>query len=235
MCYTRGVPAAVRAVLFDLDGTLIDSEKHTDGAIAIAGRAQGIEALALPPELTRGRTWGDIAASIRERTGAIIDPQALNAVWNELVLDVSPLPGAVEAVLEAASCGLRLAIVSSSPRAVIDRFAEKLGIASAIAPVARIGAEAVVKTKPDPEGYLRAAAGLEAAPSACVVFEDSQAGLRAARAAGMRSVFVTCCAANLEENRALATAACTDYTTLPEKFWSQLAEGTVDLQDRYWT
>lgn len=228
------MPRAVRAVLFDLDGTLIDSEVHTDSAIAIVAGMHGIDMFFLPPELTRGRTWGDIAASIRERTGVAIDPEELNAVWNELVVDVLPLPGAVDAVLEAASCGLRPAIVSSSPRAVIDRFVLRLGIAGAVAPNARIGAEAVVKTKPDPEGYLLAARALETDPAECVVFEDSNAGLRAARAAHMRSVFVTCCAANVDENRALADAACRDYSALPPNFWSQLAEGTVDLQNRYW-
>jgi len=106
---------------------------------------------------------------------------------------------------------------------------ERLGIADCVADVARIGADSVVRGKPDPEGFLLAARTLGAAPDQALVFEDSRAGLLAARAAGMRSLFITCCAADIPANRPLATAAFTDYEALPPGFWADLAAGTADL------
>ena len=86
--------------------------------------------------------------------------------------------------------------------------------------------------KPDPEGFLLAASALDSSPGDALVFEDSRAGLVAARAAGMRSMFITCCATEVSEIAALATATCTDYDSLPPRFWQDLAAGSVDLTNR---
>jgi len=227
---TRSRP--VRAVLFDLDGTLVDSEIHTDAAITAIAARHGIAGFILPHTETRGRTWAHIAAVMRDRAGVTGEPDALAdellAYWTEIAADVKPVPGAPEAIREAAR-SFPLGVVSSSPRAVIDSFLCKLGIDECIGRDARIGSEAVSRSKPDPEGFLQAARALAAAPVDSLVFEDSQAGLLAARAAGMRSVFVRCCAADIPGNTALATASCTDYRSLPPQFWMQLAGGSLDF------
>ena len=222
----------VRAALFDLDGTLVDSEIHTDAAIRAVAERHGIEGFALPHTETRGRTWAHVAGVMRERAGIAADPDGLAdellAYWMDIAADVTPVPGAPEAIREAAS-SLPLGVVSSSPLAVIDSFLEKLGIADCIGAAARIGGDSVRRSKPDPEGYLKGASALGAAPADCLVFEDSQAGLLAAKAAGMRSMFVRCCAADVEANAALATASCTDYRSLPPNFWQRLAGGSLEL------
>jgi HAD superfamily hydrolase (TIGR01509 family) len=229
----------VRAVLFDLDGTLVDSEIHTDRAISAVTAQHGIADFTLPHTETRGRTWAHIADAIRARTK--IDRSApeladeLLALWNELATDVKPVPGVPEALRAAAACGLQLGVVSSSPRSVIDSFLDRLGVADCIDPRARIGGDAVEFGKPDPEGFLRAARALDIDPADALVFEDSLAGLLAARAAGMRSVFVTCCASDIDANAALATASCTDYRALPPHFWDGLADGSRDLANRSFT
>jgi beta-phosphoglucomutase-like phosphatase (HAD superfamily) len=87
----------------------------------------------------------------------------------------------------------------------------------------------VQQSKPDPEGYLLGARVLKLTPAECVVFEDSRAGLEAARAAGMRSMFIRCCAADIPGNTALATASAQDYRSLPPRFWARLAEGSLGL------
>jgi len=229
----------VRAVFFDLDGTLIDSEVHTDRAISAVTAQYGVADFALPHSETRGRTWTCIADSIRARTridrATDLLADELLAHWSELVTDVKPIPGAPEAVRIAAACNLKLGVVSSSPRFVIDSFLDKLGVGDCIDPRARIGGDAVSSGKPDPEGLLLAARAFDIDPADAVVFEDSQAGLLAARAAGMRSVFVTCCASDIPANTALATASCTDYRALPPRFWEQLAEGSCDLANRSFT
>jgi sugar-phosphatase len=223
----------VRAVLFDLDGTLVDSEMYTGRAVDAVAARHGIAGFTLPVTETQGRTWGHIADEIRARTGIRVPAQLLAAEmlaeWNAVATIVEPIPGATEAVRAAATRELKLGVVSSSPRSVIDSFLRMLGIEDCVEPRARIGGDAVQATKPDPEGFLLAARALDAAPAETLVFEDSRAGLLAARAAGMRSIFVSCRASNIAENTALATAACVDYRALPPDFWNQLRSGSCDL------
>jgi mannitol-1-/sugar-/sorbitol-6-phosphatase len=234
---TRARP--VRAVLFDMDGTLVDSEIHTDQSISGVLAQYGLEDFRLPHTDTQGRTWIYIADKIRERTKidrpATVIAADLLAHWNDVATDVKPIPGAPEAVRAAAARRLKLGVVSSSPRSVIDSFLDKLGVDDCIDLRARIGGDAVSRTKPDPEGYLLAARAVNVDPAETLVFEDSQAGLMAAKAAGMRSVFVTCCASDIESNTALATASCTHYWTLPPHFWDDIADGGLDLSNRSFT
>ena len=229
----RLAPRRVRALLFDLDGTLINTEKHTDATVSVVMAQHGIANFSLPHTETHGRTWKHVAETIRARTGIDVPAAqlaaALLAYWSTAVKAVQAIPGAPQAIRAAAAAGLKVAVVSSSPRSVIDYFVGKLGVDDCIGEHARIGAESVHVGKPDPECFLLAARALEVDPTEAVVFEDSQAGLLAARAAGMRSMFVTCCAADIPENSARATASFTNYQTLPPRFWEELAAGTVEL------
>ncbi len=226
-------------MLFDLDGTLVDSETQTDEAISVVLERHGLPGFALPNSETRGRTWAHVAGVIREHTGIDCDAMALAdellMYWTEAVADPMPVPGAVEAVRAAAARELKLGVVSGSPRSVIDSFLDKLGISDCVEQNARIGGDAVSRSKPDPEGYLLGASALKTDSAETLVFEDSQAGLMAAKAAGMRSIFVTCCASDIPGNTRLATASCTSYLTLPRGFWDELAEGRLDLAGRSFT
>jgi sugar-phosphatase len=223
----------VRALLFDLDGTLVDTESHTDEAIGTVVARHGVAGFALPPAETRGRTWTHVAEVICARTGIELLPAALAAEllaqWNVATAHAKPIPGAREALRAAAARKLKLAVVSSSPRAVIARFLANLGVTELFEEGARVGGDDVRHGKPDPEGFLMAARALAVEPGDALVFEDSRAGLVAARAAGMRCLFITCCAIDIAANRALATASFTDYGTLPPNFWDQLVSGTEDL------
>ena len=229
-------PLAVRALLFDLDGTLINTESHTDAAVPAVMARYGHPGYTLPHTETHGRTWAHVAGTLRERLGLAVPADELAAAllehWNASVTEVQPIPGAPQALRAAVAAGLRLAVVSSSPRSVIDRFLAGLGVADCVAPEARIGADSVRVGKPDPECFLVAARALGVAPAESLVFEDSVAGLTAARVAGMRSMFVTCCAVDIASNTPLATASFTDYRSLPADFWAQLAAGQVDLRGR---
>ena len=233
---SAAVPVA--ALLCDLDGTLVDTETHTDRAIETVVARHGIAGFALPPAETRGRTWPDVAATIRERTGLSASVDELVAqllvFWNEATADVRPVRGAPEALRAAAASGIRIAVVSSSPLAVIRRLVAGLGIADIVDAEACVGGDGVARGKPDPEGYVKAAARLGVEPGAALVLEDSRAGLLAAQAAGMRALFITACAADVAANERLATAATTDYVALPAGIWEQLAAGTLDLAGRHW-
>ncbi len=222
----------VRAALFDMDGTLVDSEIHTDTAIRVIAERHGVRKFSLPHDETRGRTWGHVADVMRAQAGLEVESGALAEelleYWSDIAEDVTPVPGAPEALREACRI-LRLAVVSSSPRKVIDRFLEKLGVSDCVEHAARIGGDMVSRSKPDPEGYLLGARALKIEPVSCLVFEDSRAGLEAARAAGMRSMFIRCCASDIPGNNALATASTQDYHSLPPAFWARLREGSLDF------
>ena len=102
---------------------------------------------------------------------------------------VSPLPGAVELVRRARERGLRMALVTSTPRANIDLVLVGAGLSGAFDTI--VTAEDVSRGKPDPEGFLLAARRLGVAPEGCLVIEDAPGGIEGARRAGMRSLAVT--------------------------------------------
>ncbi len=229
----------VRAVLFDLDGTLINTEVHTDATVTAVAARYGVNGYSLPHFETHGRTWAHVAETMLAQTNIRISAATLAAdllaYWNEAVRAVQPIPGAPQAMRAAAASGLQLAVVSSSPRSVIDYFVAQLGVADCVSAQARIGGDAVQVGKPAPEAFLLAARMLGVEPAEALVFEDSRAGLQAAQAAGMRSMFITCCAAEIPDNTAIATSTCTDYRALPPRFWEQIRVGIIDLQHKAYT
>ncbi len=211
----------VDAFLFDMDGTLIDSERLTEAVVAgllalrgVAGRvAQGLD-------YTRfhGVTWAAIAAMLRAAAPELGEPppgeeplaDELQRRFHRALIDEAPqtIPGAPEAVRAAAGRGLA-ALVTSSQRASAVHIVARLGLGEAFSEL--VCAEDVARSKPDPECYLAAAARLGVPPARCLVFEDSEAGLLAARAAGMRTVAIG-------GRREPADLAVADFTLLPPGF-----------------
>ena len=183
----------MRAALFDLDGTLVDSERLN---VRVLGSV--MEQLARPLDdeeraFVIGHGWREIGKKLEER-GALPVPlseimERAGAARAAIVSKEGEavLPGAIEAVRLAHALG-RVAIVSGSSRVEIVNCIDNLGLRDRVELL--IGAEDVQAGKPSPEGYLQAAAKLGIDPGACLVFEDSTAGLEAARAAQMHGVGV---------------------------------------------
>ncbi|MEU7114947.1 HAD-IA family hydrolase [Streptomyces sp. NPDC046182] len=176
-----------RALLLDMDGTLVNSdavvercwrrwaERHgldPDEALKVVHGRQGYATMAvLLPDRPMERNYEDNRVMLAEET-ADLD-------------GVVPVPGAP--AFMAALDGLPHALVTSADEKLARA---RMGAAGLRMPETRVTAECVGASKPDPEGFLKGAAELGFDPADCVVFEDSEAGIQAGRAAGMRVVGV---------------------------------------------
>ena len=180
-----------RAYLFDLDGTLADSMPLHLRSWQQATREAGGD---FPVDLFWA--WGGIPLTrtvemLNERFGYGLDPAAVVHRKEQLYLtmldEVKPI-ASVLAHVEAQRGRLPMAIVSGSPRLTIERTLEKLGLADRFDTV--VAMEDYTHGKPAPDPFLLAAKRLGVLPADCLVFEDADAGIASAEAAGMTVVRV---------------------------------------------
>ena len=184
------------AFLFDLDGTLIDSEmlwaKAIVGWLADYGAAAELNDIAA---LVFGHSWLDIHAALLERFPSLPRrPPERNAIelrvhYSRIAADPATIviPSAV-AFYKAAAQIAPCAIVSGSPHDDVTASARLCGIEGETAFV--LGAEDYARGKPAPDGYLLAADRLGADPAQCIVLEDSTPGVKSGLAAGMKVIGV---------------------------------------------
>ena len=179
------------AFFFDLDGTLVDTETPWTRAIVAFLSDRGVSATEddIAP-IVCGRSWYDIHSELHSRYGALpkADPAAdavkLRPYYDRIVTD--PKSIVIEssvAFLKKVASFAPVAIVSGSPRADVWDIARTCEIADLLEFV--LGTEDYPRGKPAPDSFLRAASMLEVDASECVVVEDSTAGVKAGRAAGM--------------------------------------------------
>lgn len=212
-----------RAVLWDMDGTLVDSgEYHFDAwreTMAGMGRA-----------LSRD----EFAATFGQRNDAIlrryIGPQVTAAEIQRIgdakeeryrilvrARGIAPLPGVREWLARLRAAGWQQAIASSGPRLNTRTIVDALGLQQVFDTI--VSAEDVVHGKPDPEVFLAAAARLGVAPTRCVVVEDAPMGIEAGRRAGMHTIGVLTTHTQLDAARivrSLADLESTAFDRLPE-------------------
>jgi HAD superfamily hydrolase (TIGR01509 family) len=177
-----------RGFLFDLDGTLIDSERETAEAMARAlERGQGIRVEQYDRDFIIGRSWIAIYDSLRSRYPQLTwnreETVAQTALYRDEVFDelgITVLPGARGAL--GWTREHERALVTGSSRVEVTQVLPRIG-PEATFPVI-VAAEDVARSKPAPDGYHAAMAQLGLPASACVVIEDSVAGIAAGRAAG---------------------------------------------------
>ncbi len=184
----------IRACVFDMDGVLIDTEPVWRRVERDVFARVGVEL----DEAQLRETWGMRIEEVvdhwyRVRPWHGVRPRAVQReIVREMVEHVRGegvgLPGAVEAVTAARDAGLLVAIASSSSRELIDAVVERLGIAHLIDAVCTADDEKL--GKPDPAVYVSAARSLGVAPHECLAVEDSPAGVRSAKAAGLHCVAV---------------------------------------------
>lgn len=206
----------IEAILWDNDGVLVDTESlffaATRDTLARAGMTVTREIFIdhvlrsgrnlFDGLLSQGWTAADIAALRQKR----------NALYAERLRAASPLiPGAAETVRALAS-GYRMAIVTSSLRIHLEIGHQHSAILNLFETV--VAREDYERSKPDPEPYLTALARLKLAPERCIAIEDSERGLFAARAAGLRCIVAP---NDLTRGGAFDAAFCIlpDITALP--------------------
>ncbi len=182
----------LKAVIFDMDGVIIDSESlHIEVVLDIL---KGLDIVLSYNDITgyigisNSYMWGELIGryGIRKTVSELIDIQH---VMNIEVLDSHEdiaMPGIIELLEEIKNSGLKTAIASSSTIDYIDAVVDKLGIARYFDAI--ISGEQVARGKPNPDIFIRAAELLDVRPAECIVIEDSDNGIRAAVDAGIRVI-----------------------------------------------
>lgn len=193
---------AIGAVLFDMDGVLIDSEpfhlRATQLALGERGTAFGerdnrVFFGATDPELFRLlRILFDLDTS----TDELVARKRAHLI--ALVRTAGrPAPGVPDVPLRLRHAGLRLGLVSASARPVIHAVLETVGLGQAFDAI--VSGDEVPRGKPAPDGFLMAARRLDIGPERCLVVEDSRNGVLAAKSAGMLVAAVPCRATSHED------------------------------------
>jgi len=185
-------PSQVAAVVFDLDGVLVDSESVWDEVRKRFTEENGGHWHEGAQRDMMGMSSVEWSRYVRHRLGVQMEPERISAKVSDRVAELYRerlplLPGAVEAI-RALAAKWPLGLASSSNRHVIDLVLEEAGIADAFR--ATVSSEEVGAGKPAPDVYLAAAERLHVEPSACVAIEDSTNGIRSAHAAGMAVIAV---------------------------------------------
>ena len=178
----------IEAVVFDLDGVLIQSEEVWDGVREQYTRERGGRYDAEIQRAMMGMSSTEWSAYLNETAGVPDTPDEINAEVVRRMLaayesHLPLIPGAREAV-ERLAARWPLAVASSSNRPLIDAVLELADLGQYFA--ATVSSEEVARGKPAPDVYVEAASRLGVDPGRCAAIEDSHSGIRSARAAGMR-------------------------------------------------
>ena len=177
----------IEAVVFDLDGVIVDSEQVWDDVRERLVRERGGRWHDRAQADMMGMSSPEWSRYMQEELGLEQTPQEINdevvrRLLERYEADLPLIDGAAEAVHRLAA-DFRLAVASSSNRPLIDAVLETAGIAGCFA--ATVSSEEVSRGKPSPDVYLEAARRLGVPPERCAAVEDSASGIRAAHAAGM--------------------------------------------------
>jgi HAD superfamily hydrolase (TIGR01509 family) len=180
------------AVIFDLDGVLLDSEQRWNEAKEAVTREAGGTWLDDAPRVMMGMSSPEWSAYMRDDLRVPLDAEEINRdvvrrMHEGYEAGLPLLPGALVAV-RAMGARWPLGLASSSNREIIDAFLDAAGVRDAFG--ATLSSEQVARGKPAPDVYLAVAELLGVDPARVVAIEDSANGLRAARAAGMAVIAV---------------------------------------------
>ena len=188
-------PSSIKAVIFDLDGVLVDTARYHDQAWEELATGFGYALTEADRHALKGRSRADSLEYILEQAGwEDADPaqksrwlQAKNARYLELVEELTPhdaAEGAQDLSGHLREVGIKLALGSASQNAT--KVLSKIGMEGAFDSV--VDGTRTTRSKPDPQVFEMAASDLGLEPKDCIVIEDAQAGIQAALAGGFRTI-----------------------------------------------
>jgi HAD superfamily hydrolase (TIGR01509 family) len=180
----------VAAVVFDMDGVIVDTEQVWDEVREQLVSDWGGRSSATAQRAMMGMSSGEWSRYMHDELALPQSPEEINDEVVRRMLqryrgELPVIEGAVDAVRTLARLH-PLAVASSSNRPLIDVVLETAGIAACFATT--VSSEEVARGKPSPDVYLEAARRLDLPPKLCAAVEDSASGIRAAASAGMRVV-----------------------------------------------
>lgn len=194
------------SVIFDMDGTLLDTQRVYIPAWDWAGEKQGFKNLGQHIPAVCGKNEAGWSKYLLDRYPSLdiktFNLDAANYVAQNIVIRY--MPGAEELVKLLKSKGIKVAIASGSGHDVINRYLTEIGGTELFEVI--VGGPDVENCKPAPDIFLLAAEKLGVAPEDCFVLEDSENGIRAAHAAGMKALGIPDIALFSDEVKALETA-----------------------------
>lgn len=185
--------APITAIVFDMDGVLVDGERLHYGAARRILAEHDIELDIATYAGYMGMTGRDIWQDLRDRFGLRVGFDSYQARYDTTILelyrsDSQPLPGARAALDQVRASGLPCALASSSRREWVQTALDALDFSGYFQAI--VTGDEVRNGKPDPEIYRTAAARLGLAPATCLAIEDAPAGIESARRAGLRVLAV---------------------------------------------
>ncbi len=187
--------SSIKAVIFDLDGVLVDTARYHDQAWEELATGFGYALTEADRHALKGRSRADSLEYILEQAGwEDADPaqksrwlQAKNARYLELVEGLTPqdaAEGAQDLLVQLREAGIKLALGSASQNAT--KVLSKIGMEGAFDSV--VDGTRTTRSKPDPQVFEMAASDLGLDPKDCLVIEDAPAGIQAALAGGFRTI-----------------------------------------------
>jgi beta-phosphoglucomutase len=219
-----------KAVIFDMDGVLIDSYRaHFESWRAVAAEHERVyteEQFAAG----FGRTSREVIAEqwqgepLSDERIAEIDRRK-EWLFREIIsADFPAMAGAVELMQSLVSAGFRLAVGSSGPAENVQLAIERLGVGRLLS--ATVTGNDVKRGKPNPQVFLTAAARMQVPPARCVVVEDAPVGVEAAHRGGMRAVAIASTGRTVEQLRAAELVVKSLCELSPQRF-EELLRGSV--------
>lgn len=185
----------IKAVIFDMDGVLIDTEKHYNAAWCEAARMAGFEDFKREHALMLRSCDARLAAEMmKDIFGADFDYYAIREVRRRLVAKrleeygLEKKPGIDEILAFLRGSGIKTAVATATPIELTLQHLEKIGVKDQFDKI--VSAKQVARGKPAPDVYLYACEQIGERPSDCIAVEDSPNGIRSAYAAGCKPVMV---------------------------------------------
>jgi HAD superfamily hydrolase (TIGR01509 family) len=185
---------AVRAVIFDMDGVIVDSEPYSIRALIDILRQYGVEPTEDDLRRSYGRRVRDDFIDYFSRYGVTADVDSAIAhkharYYHLAAGHLQPFPGVMPLLGRLRARGYRVALASSGDRVKVAFGMQALELNGTFEAI--VSGDDVTHSKPDPEIYLTAAQRLGVSPTECIAIEDAPAGVEAVKRAGMRCIAVT--------------------------------------------